>query len=277
MSKNRPRRPAAGSRNPTSRPRRLAGIGSLQPDKVTPDDAATEIEPGEVEPGEVESGEVESGEVESGEVESGEVESGEVESGEVESDEVEVEPSGVKGRTVPVLALVIAVLLALGSWELISILDHEDPQDRAIGPVTVERPVQVDELTARSVVDQAAQAAVAIGSASWEDYEAGVDAAAAMMTDSFAETYRETKADVKEQVVDQRVDVTVQIDAQGVVRADPSEIVALVFLTQSTIAGTGPVTPRQYRATVTMTKTGDGWLVSDLDAGDLLDITGADG
>jgi Mce-associated membrane protein len=166
------------------------------------------------------------------------------------------------------------VLLAVGTWELVTILQHESPEDRPVGAVTAERPVQVDELTVRSVVDQAAQAAVAIGSASWEDYEAGIDAATAMMTDPFAEQYRETKADVKDQVVEQQVDVTVQVDAQGVVRADRTEIVALVFLTQSTIAGTGPVTPRQYRATVTMVNTADGWLVADLDAGDLLDITG---
>ena len=177
----------------------------------------------------------------------------------------------------PLLVVAIVVLLAVASWEAVRIIGHEGPQDRAAGPVSAQRPVQVDELTVRSVVDQAAQAAVAIGSASWEDYEAGVDAAASMMTDPFAETYRATKADVKEQVVDQRVDVTVQIDAQGVVRADPAEIVALVFLTQSTIAGTGPVTPRQYRATVTMVQTESGWLVADLDAGDLLDIAGDDG
>lgn len=260
MSKHSPRRPGAGSRNPTSRPRRLAGIGPQQPDQVSLDGAPDEVESDDIRPEGIEPEEVEPEDIEPEEVEP-----------------EEVEQQRAKGRTVPILALLIAVLLALGGWELASILGHEGPQDRTIGPVTVERPVQVDELTARSVVDQAAQAAVAIGSASWEDYEAGVDTAAAMMTDPFAETYRETKADVKEQVVDQQVDVTVQIDAQGVVRADPTEIVALVFLTQSTIAGTGPVTPRQYRATVTMVKTGDGWLVADLDAGDLLDITGADG
>ena len=258
---NAPRKPSAGSRAPISRPRRVAGTGGaarvpateerVTEQRVTEepraDDAPVEEVPDDQSP---------------------------VRETELPESAQEKARSPRSPRILGALVAVIVVLLAVGTWELVTILQHESPEDRPVGAVTAERPVQVDELTVRSVVDQAAQAAVAIGSASWEDYEAGIDAATAMMTDPFAEQYRETKADVKDQVVEQQVDVTVQVDAQGVVRADRTEIVALVFLTQSTIAGTGPVTPRQYRATVTMVNTADGWLVADLDAGDLLDITG---
>ncbi|CAN5414961.1 hypothetical protein BH09ACT12_BH09ACT12_15380 [soil metagenome] len=257
MAPSTPPRRTAASRTPTSRPRRIAGAGvGSQP---TTDEELIETS------------------VEQPAVEDAPVDEVPVEAVPVEEAPAEAVPLGRRSRAVLVLLVVIILLLAAGTAELVAILGHEAPEDAATGPVTAEQPVQVDELTVRSVVDQAAQAAVAIGSASWEDYEAGIDAAAAMMTDPFAEKYRQTKADVKQQVVDQQVDVTVQVDAQGVVRADPTEIVALVFLTQSTIGGTGPVTPRQYRATVTMVKTADGWLVADLDAGDLLDITGGDG
>lgn len=255
MTTNLPRRPGAGSRTPISRPRRIAGSDPVAPAAEGPAAEEPSTEKPVVEEPVVE----------------------ELPTAAPVEERAESGAVGPGSRRARGLALVIVALLALGTWELVSIVRHEGPLEAGAGPVTAERPVQVDELTARSVVDQAAQAAVAIGSASWEDYEAGVDAAAAMMTDPFADTYRETKADVKEQVVDQRLDVTVQVDAQGVVRADPNEVVALVFLTQSTIAGTGPVTPRQYRATVTMVRTDDGWLVADLDAGDLLDIAANDG
>lgn len=255
------RRPGAGSRNPTSRPRRVAGTGGGAGRVAGGEDEAPTPVPQD-------------------EVESATSTPEPTPASEPDPDphrEDEPVTRARPGRRVLALVALVVVLLGVGIAELVVITGHVSPQDRPAEPVSAARPVQVDELTVRSVVDQAAQATVAIGSVSWEDYEAGVDEAAAMMTEAFAETFRETKEDVKEQVVDQQVEVTVQVDAQGVVRADENEVVALVFLTQSTIAGTGPVTPRQYRATVTMVRTPDGWLAADLDAGDLLDITGDDG
>lgn len=271
---NGSRRPTAGSRAPISRPRRVAGTGAVARFPITEESTAEEIPAGETPAGETPVGEPE---VADSGIEEAPVQEASTEKAPPERAAPEKTRLPRSPRTVGALVAAIVVLLGVGTWEAVTIAQHESPEDRPVGAVSAERPVQVDELTVRSVVDQAAQAAVAIGSASWEDYEAGVDAATAMMTDPFAEQYRETKADVKDQVVEQQVDVTVQVDAQGVVRADRSEIVALVFLTQSTIAGTGPVTPRQYRASVTMVNTADGWLVADLDAGDLLDITGDDG
>ena len=127
--------------------------------------------------------------------------------------------------------------------------------------------MQVSDLTVRSVVDQAAQAADLILSASTADYDEQVEQAVATMTDPFAVEFRQTKADVRGGFVAAMTEVTVDISAQGVVSATDDEVVALLFLTQTTQKGTdGGVTPVQYRVTVTMVNTADGWLVSDLQA-----------
>ncbi|CAN5487153.1 hypothetical protein BH11ACT8_BH11ACT8_05750 [soil metagenome] len=256
-----PRKPPAGSRSTTARPKRVAGA-TPKPGVVEPAEPVSLRKPAPalpVEPAPVEL------------VETTEPDSTSVEPVETTPDEPVATTSR---RTTSVLVGVIVLLLVLGAWEVVRITGHEAPQDRAVGRVSETQPVQLDELTVRSVVDQAAQVAIAIGSTSWQDYAAGVDRDAAMMTDPFAEKYRTTKADVKPQVQAQKVDVVVDVAAQGVVSATPSRVVALLFLTQQTTSSTGPVTPRQYRATVTMVKTPDGWLAEDLDAGDLLDITG---
>ena len=115
------------------------------------------------------------------------------------------------------------------------------------------------------MVDQAATAADLILSASSTDYDQQVEEATATMTDVFAEKFRTTKADIEERFVAAQTEVVVDISAQGVVSATPDEVVALLFLTQTTQKGTrGGVTPVQYRVTVTMVDTADGWLVSDL-------------
>ena len=154
------------------------------------------------------------------------------------------------------------MLLAVGIAELVYLASDDAPDT---GPISADRPVQVPDLEVRRVVDQAATAADLILSASSTDYDAQVEEATATMTDAFAEQYRTTKADIEERFVAQQTEVVVDISAQGVVSASEDEIVALVFLTQTTQKGTrGGVTPVQYRVTVTMVDTADGWLVSDL-------------
>ncbi|MDO9458265.1 hypothetical protein [Nocardioides sp.] len=167
------------------------------------------------------------------------------------------------GRT-PLVALlvVIVLLLGLGAAELVY-LGSDDSPDRK--PVTAERPVQVSDLEVRRVVDQAATAADLILSASSKDYDGQVEQATATMTEPFAKEYRTTKADIEDQFVAAQTEVVVDISAQGVVTATDDEIVALLFLTQTTQKGErGGVTPVQYRVTVTMVNTSDGWLVSNL-------------
>lgn len=180
-------------------------------------------------------------------------------------------PTDAPVRRGPLVALAAAIvlLLVIGVGEVLYlrgvILDDDQEQEQA--PVSAERPVQLPDLDVRRVVDQAATAGDLILSASSSDYDAQVDKATAAMTEPFAEEYRSTKADVKDAFIAARTEVTIDISAQGVVTATDDEVVALLFLTQTTQKGTrGGVTPVQYRVTVTMVNTPDGWLVSDLEA-----------
>ncbi len=94
-----------------------------------------------------------------------------------------------------------------------------------------------------------------------------------MMTDAFAAEYRETKAQIKDEFLAAGTEVTIDVSAQGVVSATPKEVVALLFLTQTTAREDSAVTPVQYRVTVTMVNTADAsdpaggdWLVSQIKA-----------
>jgi Mce-associated membrane protein len=127
-----------------------------------------------------------------------------------------------------------------------------------------ERPVRITGEDAQVAVAAAAQAAYTIVATSYQDYDAQVEEAAALMTPTFAEQYRQTANDVADAVVSSKTEVQVSVVAQGVVRADREQVQALVFLNQFvTRNGRRPVfTP--YRALVTVVNTDQGWLVSDL-------------
>lgn len=246
-----PRRPVRPARTPTSRPRRIAGQGRDVADvadvagaEAQPDaEVAPPAEPTVVVP----------------------VAEERVDLTKHAEPEPVPDPAGSEPpsrRRVVGLVVAIVVLLAVGIGELVYLASDDAPDT---GPISADRPVQVPDLEVRRVVDQAATAADLILSASSTDYDAQVEEATATMTDAFAEQYRTTKADIEERFVAQQTEVVVDISAQGVVSASEDEIVALVFLTQTTQKGTrGGVTPVQYRVTVTMVDTADGWLVSDL-------------
>lgn len=238
----RPGRPTRPTRTPTSRPRRIAGHDRSGTVPETPPPAA------------------------------GPEEAEEAEEAALDGPERAVLPGGPDPapartrRSLLALAAAVVLLLALvgaEAWYLAA-----DPgSDDGAGAVSSERPVQVPALTVRSVVDQAAKAADLIISATAADYDAEVEAAAATMTDPFAEEFRETKAQVRDDFLAQQTQVAVDVSYQGVVSATASEVKALLFLTQTTQKGDPPqVTPVQYRVTVTMVDTEDGWLVSDLQA-----------
>ena len=246
-----PRRPVRPTRAPTSRPRRVAG----QPrDTPVTDQVETSREDAPVvdlaKPGSAEQAEPAAVPV---------VDRAEPRADVPGEDE---ERRATSRRPVVALVVAIALLLGLGAAELFYLASEDEG---ATDPISAERPVQLPDLEVRRVVDQAATAADAILSATSQDYDAQVEEAVATMTAPFAEEYRATKADVEEAFVAARTEVTVDISAQGVVTATDDEVVALLFLTQTTQKGTrGGVTPVQYRVTVTMVDTADGWLVSDL-------------
>lgn len=252
-----PRRPARPTRTPTSRPRRVAGqrpeAPALEPSAV--DDAPAAKGPvGPVVPVDLAKPAPEP----TRDVSYDEPDEPAEPAEPVEP--VDDEPRG--RRTLVALVVAIVLLLGVGVAEVVYLRSDAEPSS---SPATAERPVQLPDLEVRRVVDQAATAADLILSASSQDYDGQVTQATATMTDPFAEQYRQTKADIKDDFVAARTEVVVDVSAQGVVSASDDEVVALLFLTQTTQKGSrGGVTPVQYRVTVTMTDTPDGWLVSDL-------------
>jgi Mce-associated membrane protein len=225
------------SRAPTSRPRKLAG----QRPHPEPAAAAPPVEP---EPPE-------------------EPEHDEApprpEPPEAEPEWPDETPPPASRRTSIVLAVVIVVLLAIAGWEAWYVWGKDD------AVVSAQRPVVVSPLTASSVVDTAAKAATKIISASYEDYDAQIDEAAETMTDGFADQFRQTKEDIRKEFIDSKTKVAADVAEQGVVTASPEQVVALVFLTQTTERPKQPLDVVQYRVEVTMVHTSSGWLVADLD------------
>jgi Mce-associated membrane protein len=164
-------------------------------------------------------------------------------------------------RTTGVLAvcsLVLAGVVAAEAWFLWGVSDPT--------PSTA-RPVVIGDIAARSAVETAAQDAAAIFTVSWKDYDAHLDRAAALMTDSFAQAYRTTAAPVRERVVSSRTRTTTKVATAGVVRASPDEVQALLFLDQRVVAGHGAPSYNARRALVTMVRTDRGWLVGNVQTG----------
>jgi len=112
----------------------------------------------------------------------------------------------------------------------------------------------------------AAQAAVTFSGRSYETYDEQVDAATAMMTDAFAEEFRETTDQVRDEWVEQQTIVTAELEAQAVMTASDQQVEALVFLSQFIERKGAQVGVTPYRITVTMIRTDQGWLVSDVES-----------
>lgn len=180
-------------------------------------------------------------------------------------------------RVTRVLIGVLAVLTVVLVLQLVWLVRHQmiDPPEApktedGDGQVVVPpgTPVVPTSLAVQEGVDAAAEAARLVSTRSWDDYEAGVDAAAELMTPTFEPQFRETAADVKDQYVAQKTVLEARVVAQGVVRANDTELEALVFLNQYVVRGEGKnpgtnYTP--YRALLTMVHTDEGWLVDNIE------------
>ena len=170
---------------------------------------------------------------------------------------------------IAVLAALAVLLVAQGVWWLSS-----DEPERAVardgGSVTVPSglPVVADELAVLDGVEAAAKAAQEIVAVDHKKYDEEVDAAAKLMTADFEEQYRTTAEDIEAEFVAQKSVVQVNVVAQGVVRANRTELEALVFLNQvvERVRDGEPetvVTP--FKVLVTMVHTDQGWLVDGLE------------
>lgn len=130
------------------------------------------------------------------------------------------------------------------------------------------RPVLASDVAWDAAVGAAAEAAESIVSVNWEEYDAEIETNVELMTADFEEQYRETKQDSKQGILDGQVEVVASVAAQGVVRANRTEVQALLFLDQFVTRedpeqGTSQLlTP--YKVLVTMVHTDQGWLVDDM-------------
>ncbi|WP_109692792.1 hypothetical protein [Nocardioides silvaticus] len=187
------------------------------------------------------------------------------------------------GRTstlLAVLGLVVVVLIAQCGWfvwnslrdvEVATVATEvtgqgEEGEDSIAVPE--DRPVVLNQLAVQEGVDAAASAAQIMFARNWKSYDDGVEDALSLMTDSFAEEYQKTTDDVKQEFVAEKTEVQVRVVAQSVVRANDTELEALVFLNQYVFRGQGEdakSTYTPYRALLTMVHTDDGWLVDGID------------
>jgi Mce-associated membrane protein len=144
--------------------------------------------------------------------------------------------------------------------------DEED--DNAPIDVPPGRPVVLNQLAVQEGVQVAADAAQVMFARNWENYDKGVDNAVALMTEEFGEEFRATTEDVRQEFVRKKTEVQVRVVAQSVVRANDTELEALVFLNQYVFRGKGEgaeSTYTPYRALLTMVHTDAGWLVDGVD------------
>lgn len=186
-------------------------------------------------------------------------------------------------RMLLVLVAVLAVLLALqGGWFYFHEKENDDRAEQAQvaaqadddagedEPIAVPsgRPVVLNQLAVQEGVDAAAAAAQIMFARSWKTYDDGVDDAVKLMTVPFAEEYRATTDDVRREFIAKKTEVQVRVVAQSVVRANDTELEALIFLNQYIFRGQGEnarTTYTPYRAVLTMVHTDSGWLVDGVD------------
>jgi Mce-associated membrane protein len=182
----------------------------------------------------------------------------------------------VAGVLIVLVATLALVLVGQVAWFVVDAVRDDDSaavDDSTTGgeggaiAAPAGRPVVLDQLAVQEGVDAAAHAATTMFARDWETYDQGVAEATELMTSEFAEEYGRTTDDVKQEFVAKKTKVEVQVVAQGVVRANDSELEALIFLNQYIFRGRGKdattvVTP--YRAVLTMVHTDRGWFVDDV-------------
>ena len=251
---SRPRR-VVGSRNPTGRPRKVAGqtrpaddtVATTPADPDEPSDPpappALPEDPGREEPvAEEPSG-----------------------AGPVAEEPAADEPvpgRPPRRRTTVALVVAVVVLALVGLAELWYLNRDDSPTPSAA------RPVVVGDATRGEAVETAARSTEAILSTSYEDYDDQVAQATDKMTATFAKEYQQTADSIRDQFVAQKTKLQVKAVGQSVVQASPEQVQALLFLNQyveKVVDGRPKTDYAQYRALVTVVHTDQGWLVSDID------------
>jgi hypothetical protein len=162
--------------------------------------------------------------------------------------------AGLLGRAggvlVPALAAVLVVLLAVGVWLFVGVRSHDrEVTDRAAATAAAEQ--QLESLLS---YDQAALA----------DFQPRIDAATTgEFHDRFTQLFAES---VKPSAQAQQAQTDAKAVASGWVGVEQDEVVALVYVNQSTRTQTTPGSRIDtVQAQVTMRKVDDRWLIADLE------------
>lgn len=236
-----PKRPL-GARTPTARPRKVAGRTSEPVEPVDAREPVVPVEPVEEPPPAAPAVE-------------------EPEHHEhVEWPVEEALEQPASRRTTRLLVALVVLLALAAAGEAFYVYGQDE------ATISATRPVVTGKVAATSAVDAAARSAVDIVSSSFGTYDDQVDLAASKMTDAFAEEFRRTKAEIRDDFIAQKTEVTAEVAAQGVVQASPEQVIALVFLDQSTTKAGSDLNVAQYKILVTVVRTDGGWLVSQMES-----------
>ena len=232
------------SRNPTGRPRKVAGRGPAA-DPLVEDDALPPVPTPREDDTTQESDGPET-----------------VAGASSSTTAARAEEKRPASRLTALLVAVCAVLALAGIAEIVYLAHDPTPT------VSAKRPVVTGELDSRTAVQAAAQDTQEILSTTYQDYDGQVAKATDRMTDTFAAQYKQTADGIKDQFVANKTKLQVKAVAQGVVQASPQQVQALLFLNQyvEKVQDGQPRTSfAQYRALVTMVHTDKGWLVSNIE------------
>jgi Mce-associated membrane protein len=237
----RKRKPVVGSRNPTGRPRKVAGQQAdpgVAPVETPEADADAGSPPPPVKPPKQKKPK--------------------------DPDDPERPRRLVGGlRTTVALVVALVLLIGVGAFEIFYLTRDDEPAPSA------DRPVVTGELSHRAAVEAAASSTEEILSTSYKNYDEQVEQATSTMTDSFADEYKQTSDEIKDQFVASETELQVEAVAQGVVRASSEEVQTLLFLNQYVQKKDENGQPKtdyaQYRALVTVVHTDHGWLVSSIE------------
>ncbi len=193
-------------------------------------------------------------------------------------DETTPAGAGTTSTLLAVLGVLVVVLALQCGWFVVNAVrdvevgatssSTDDASDDAPIAVPDGKPVVLNQLAVQEGVEAAAAAAEAMFARNWENYDEGVENAVALMTEGFGEEFRTTTEDVRQEFVRKETEVQVRVVAQSVVRANDTELEALIFLNQYVFRGEGEdskSTYTPYRALVTMVHTTEGWLVDGVD------------
>jgi hypothetical protein len=156
-----------------------------------------------------------------------------------------------------ILLLVLCVVLAV-----VTVFAYERSQNPAAGkgPIT--------STSAReNALTQASTLTKKVLSYSYKTLDSDIKSSEAVLAPSFRSEYAKTMAGVHAQTIKNQVVLSASVSAVSVVSASHDNVVALVFVDQTTTAtGTNNRRLDQNRVLVTLTRDGGEWRVSKMDA-----------